>query len=196
MTTMQDETGNEIVLVQQAISGSQTAFSQLVEMHHVAVRCYLARYLHDPIAADDLAQEVFLRAYQGLAGYHGESNLRTWLLGIAKHLAAQHIRSESRRRRHENSPLLAALTAWRVEWLRRDPLEHEDQNRILELLRACMNRLAPESRQVINEHYFDGQPLEAIATRQGRKGSAVRMMLLRIRKALGECIRTKLKHPG
>ena len=196
MATMQDEADNETALIQQAISGSQTAFSQLVELHHVPVRCYLVRYVRDATAADDLAQEVFLRAYQGLAEYRGESSLRTWLLGMAKRLAAQHIRSECRRRRHEGSPLLATLMEWRIERLNHDPLEREDQNRLLELLRSCMSRLAPENRQVITEHYFEGKSLETIAASQGRKGGALRMTLLRIRKALGECLRTKLKQHG
>jgi RNA polymerase sigma-70 factor, ECF subfamily len=196
MATMQDETENETELIGQAISGSRPAFSRLVELHHVPVRCYLVRYLRDTAAADDLAQEVFLRAYQGLAEFRGESNLRTWLLGMAKRLAAQHIRGESRRRRHEASPLLATLAEWRIEWLNDDPLEREDHDRVLEMLRSCMGRLAPESQQVVTEHYFEGKPLEAIAERQGRKGGAVRMMLLRIRKALGECLRAKLERHG
>jgi RNA polymerase sigma-70 factor, ECF subfamily len=196
MATMQDEADNETVLIQQAISGSRTAFSQLVQLHHVPVRCYLVRYVRDGAAADDLAQEVFLRAYQGLAEYRGESNLRTWLLGMAKRLAAQHIRSECRRRRHEGNPLLATLMEWRMERLNHDPLEREDQDRVLEWLRLCVSRLAPESQRVITEHYFEGRPLEAIAARQGRKGGAVRMMLLRIRKALGECVRRKSQHDG
>jgi RNA polymerase sigma-70 factor, ECF subfamily len=196
MATMQDEAENETDLIRQAITGSQTAFSRLVELHHVPVRCYLVRYVRDAAAADDLAQEVFLRAYQGLANYRGESNLRTWLLGMAKRLAAQHIRSESRRRRHEGNPLLATLMEWRIEWLNNDPLEREDQDRLLEMLRSCLGRLAPESREVVTGHYFEGKSLEAIAVSQGRNGGAMRMMLLRIRKALGECVRTKLKHHG
>jgi DNA-directed RNA polymerase specialized sigma24 family protein len=62
----------------------------------------------------------------------------------------------------------------------------------LDALQECLQRLAPESRRVIEDHYFKDHTIAAIAQRQGRKGGTVRMMLLRIRQALGKCVRDKL----
>lgn len=49
--------------------------------------------------ADDLTQETYLRAIPALAGYRGESSARTWLLAIARRVAADAIRRSGRRRR-------------------------------------------------------------------------------------------------
>ncbi len=52
-------------------------------------------------AADDLTQETYLRAVRGVAAFAGRSSARTWLLAIARHVCADHIRTLQRRRRLE-----------------------------------------------------------------------------------------------
>jgi RNA polymerase sigma-70 factor, ECF subfamily len=62
--------------------------------------------LVDPGAADDLTQETYLRAFRALPAFEGRSSVRTWLLGIARRVCADHLRAVVRRRR-----LDARLTA-------------------------------------------------------------------------------------
>jgi RNA polymerase sigma-70 factor (ECF subfamily) len=188
------EASDEALLLQQAASGSREAFALLVRLHQAAVRWCLVRYVRDPATADDLAQEVFLAAYQNLATCRSLDSLRGWLLGIARNVAIQHVRGEARRRLRERGPLSTQLARWRIEQLEQDPQDSLDHQRKFETLRNCMEHLAPQSRQVVEEHYFHRQTVESIAQRQGRGAGAVRMMLLRIRKTLGECIRQNLGH--
>ncbi len=186
------EASDEVVLLRQAASGSREAFAGLVRMHQAAVRWFLLRGLRDPAAADDLAQEVFLAAFQNLAKCRNEDGLRAWLLGIARNMAVQHVRGEARRRARERGPLATQLAQWRIEQLEQDPEAGLDYERKLAALRGCVGQLPPESRRVVEEHYFQRQSAEAIARQQGRTAGSVRMMLLRVRKALAECIRKKL----
>jgi RNA polymerase sigma-70 factor (ECF subfamily) len=55
--------------------------------------------LVDTASADDLTQETYLRAFRGLGEFAGRSSARTWLLSIARHVCADHIRTAQRRRR-------------------------------------------------------------------------------------------------
>jgi RNA polymerase sigma-70 factor, ECF subfamily len=55
--------------------------------------------LVDVADADDLTQETYLRAFRGLDGFEARSSARTWLLSIARHVCADHIRTAQRRRR-------------------------------------------------------------------------------------------------
>jgi len=66
------------------VSDEHAAFGELVRRHQSAVRHFL-RHLTagDHALADDLAQETFLQAWRGLAGFRGASSFPTWLLGIA-----------------------------------------------------------------------------------------------------------------
>ena len=54
--------------------------------------------LGDRADADDLTQEVYLRALPALAAFRGESSARTWLLQIARYVCADHVRGRTRRR--------------------------------------------------------------------------------------------------
>jgi RNA polymerase sigma-70 factor, ECF subfamily len=56
-------------------------------------------HLVDPGAADDLTQEVYLRAMRGVDRFRGDASARTWLLSIARRTAADEIRQRQRRRR-------------------------------------------------------------------------------------------------
>jgi RNA polymerase sigma factor (sigma-70 family) len=89
--------------------------------------------------------------------------------------------------------LAVQLAQWRLDRLESEEVDGENQERLFAVLRKCIDRLPPESRWTVEEHYFRRQTLESIAERQGRSGGAVRMMLLRIRTALGKCIGGKLE---
>ncbi len=64
-----------------------------VELHADAVYRFLYQRLDRPEALDDLVQDVFLAAWAGLGGFRGESEVRTWLLGIARHKVSDYYRS-------------------------------------------------------------------------------------------------------
>ena len=83
---------DELIWVIQAQQGSDEAFTRLVEEHqtHVYNLCY--RMLGEPEAAEDAAQESFLRAYQNLHRYDQNRPFATWLLSIAAHYCIDRLR--------------------------------------------------------------------------------------------------------
>jgi len=107
-------------------------------------------------------------------------------------MAKQHIRADSRRRKREIGPLAVQLARWRLDRLGAESVDGDEFELRSRALRECIDRLAPKSRRVLDEHYFQHQTLESIGRRRGRSGGAVRMMLLRVRRVLGKCIREKL----
>ena len=80
-----------------AVSGDQAAFGQLVERHQTPVRRFLRRLVAgDVSAADDLAQDTFIIAYQKMHTWKGTAQLTTWLHTIAYRLFLDHVRKHSR----------------------------------------------------------------------------------------------------
>ena len=78
------------------VSDDRAAFGELVRRHQSAVRHFLRHLARgDAALADDLAQDTFVQAWRGLAGYQGNSAFPTWLLGIAHN----HWRNARRRQR-------------------------------------------------------------------------------------------------
>jgi RNA polymerase sigma-70 factor (ECF subfamily) len=68
-------------------------FDAIVRRHQRRVHRFLLMLLRDAEEADNLTQECFLRAYQSLRNFRGDSSLETWLLRIAANLARDHARS-------------------------------------------------------------------------------------------------------
>jgi len=78
--TLQSE---EAALVEELRAGSEEAFAWLLARYHQPIYSLLARTVHDRADAADLTQEVFVKVFRGVSGFHGESSLRTWIYRIA-----------------------------------------------------------------------------------------------------------------
>src|SRR5262249_60234584 len=84
-------------LVQRCLAGRRDAFDMLVERHqrHVYQLCY--RFAGNHEDANDLAQEVFIRAYRGLKTFKGQATLGTWLYRIGVNVCLNRVSVKSRR---------------------------------------------------------------------------------------------------
>jgi len=74
---------SEHELIRRARAGDQDAFAQLIENHADRVYGALRRFGLDPSDADEVAQEVFLRAWRGLGRFQQRAQFSTWLYRIA-----------------------------------------------------------------------------------------------------------------
>jgi RNA polymerase sigma-70 factor (ECF subfamily) len=74
---------SEPELIQRARAGDEDAFAELVTMHADRVYGALRRFGLDPSEADEVGQEVFLRAWRGLPRFEERARLSTWLYRIA-----------------------------------------------------------------------------------------------------------------
>lgn len=84
-----------------AADGDRLALSSFVRGTQADVWRFCA-HLVDPGIADDLTQEVYLRAVRAIPSFRGDASARTWLLSIARRTAADEIRQRQRRRRLPN----------------------------------------------------------------------------------------------
>src|SRR5512136_2845891 len=92
-------------LVQRILERDARAFEALLAQHGEAIQRHLARIAGDPAAAQDLAQETWLRVWQRAEQWDGRGSFTGWLYRIATHLAFNYLRSVKRRR---EEPLDAA----------------------------------------------------------------------------------------
>ena len=175
-------------LVERAKSGDSTAFGNLVRKYETDVRAFIRQRIKDPATADDLAQEVFLGAMKSIIRFENSSSVRSWLISIARYKLIDHLRSEYRRKTTNNEFEAAFDQALLVKLEKDEGYEPE----MLSALGACIRRLQPAARQLVDDYYFEDIPASEIAESRKQKSSTVRMALLRIRKALAKCMRKRL----
>ena len=88
--------------------GDDSAFDYLVQKYRRAMLSFMFRMAHNSAAAEDLAQEVFLRVYRSRESYEPSAKFTTWLYRIATNLAVNHAR-EIGEAAHLGGPLLVAV---------------------------------------------------------------------------------------
>jgi RNA polymerase sigma-70 factor (ECF subfamily) len=86
-------------------TGDESAFQYLVEKYRRPMVNFMYRMAHNAAAAEDLAQEVFLRVYRSRDGYEASAKFTTWLYRIATNLAVNHARDT----RNERPEKMASL---------------------------------------------------------------------------------------
>ena len=85
-------------LVERGRAGDDLAFDILVRRHHAAVYRVALSMLNDEGAAQDVAQDAFIKGFRAIAGFRGEASFRTWILTIAANEARGVIRRIGRRK--------------------------------------------------------------------------------------------------
>jgi RNA polymerase sigma factor (sigma-70 family) len=171
---------SDAALVELVLGGDQDAFSVLVERYKDAVQNLAYRMLSNATEAEDVTQEVFVRAYTQLATYKPVHKFSTWLLSIASHLAIDQLR----RRRFLALPLEDVPF---LEWItdlgagpEQTALQGEQQDEI----QAYLQRLPSKYRAVIVLRYWYDFSYEEIASALKLTPPLVKARLHRARELL------------
>jgi RNA polymerase sigma-70 factor (ECF subfamily) len=105
-----DERGAEDhILIQRFLAGDVGAFERLVERYYQRIDHLAQQVVRHPMAAEDIAQEVFLRAYRALPRFRGEASLYSWLYRIAINLCLNYLRRQANRISTANEPDISAF---------------------------------------------------------------------------------------
>jgi RNA polymerase sigma-70 factor (ECF subfamily) len=86
---------HDVELAALAAAGGRAEFGELVRRHGAAVRGLLRRMGADPAAADDVAQDAFLKAFESIAEFRGEGTFAAWVKRIAARLYLKRRRREA-----------------------------------------------------------------------------------------------------
>jgi RNA polymerase sigma-70 factor, ECF subfamily len=162
-------------------------FERVLEASHGDVRSYLAALGVPSGSVDDLAQEVYLAWYRAPEQRPPEVETVRWLKGIARRMALNFFRA-SKRVNERHAAVVAELLATEAPDL---PMSADVSAEAA--LERCLTDLPKNQRQVIRMSYEENLASHVVAERLGTSASAVRILLMRVRQALRECITTRLK---
>ena len=162
-------------LVARWLGGDERAATLLVERHAPALARFAASLIGSRgtkggsgAEVDDLVQDTFVRAFQSLADFRGESSLRTWLFTIERRLLVERRRSERRRPDREDIGEADAAT----EYTALDAMvADETEGRI----RRSLERLSPMQREIFTLRVAEGLSYKEIADVVGSTEGAARV---------------------
>ena len=90
---------NETELIEQLKRGDETAFKAIVEQWQDMVYNTILGIVQNETEAEDLAQDVFIKVFEKISSFKGDSKFSTWLYRIATTTALDHLRSKKRKKR-------------------------------------------------------------------------------------------------
>lgn len=173
-------------LVERVQRGDSSAFDVLVKKYQHRVIGLVGRYVHDWSECQDVAQEVFMRAYRALGNFRGDAQFSTWLHRIAVNTAKNHLVAQNRRPPTDDIDVMDAEQYDMSLRLRdTDTPEHELLRQEIETtVMAAVNRLPSELREAITLREVEGLSYEEIAERMGCPIGTVRSRIFRAREAI------------
>ncbi len=160
----------ETRLIERAKAQDETAFDQIVALYSDRLYNYILRMVGNPQDAEDVLQEVFLRAYQGLPSFDGRSKLNTWLFQIATNLCIDFYRR--RGRRVQTVPFQASSSEWldteaeEIEFedtQTPNPMEALLDKELQQVVERALEALSPKLKTVLLLYDVEGLSYEEIA---------------------------------
>lgn len=158
----------EARLIQRAQARDEAAFEQIMRLHADKLYNYLLRMVGNSADAEDLLQEVFVRAYQGLPSFDGRASLSTWLYRIATNLCIDYQRRRARRVSTVSFPTYEDDEGETVEWEFADPrapnpMEAVMHKELQQVVEHAIQQLSPKLRTVLLLYDVEGLSYEEIA---------------------------------
>jgi RNA polymerase sigma-70 factor (ECF subfamily) len=175
-------TSDEMLL--ECISGGdRTAMHTLYSRHHVRVYRFVLRMLRDTTLVEDLVSQVFLDVWRTAGQFEGRSQVSTWLLSIARFKALTALRQ----RKHED---IDQDDVMEIADSADTPEASLERSRTSAILRACVAKLSPAHREIINLVYYHEKSVEEVASLIGIPASTVKTRMFYARKQLAELLKS------
>jgi RNA polymerase sigma-70 factor, ECF subfamily len=174
----------------QVKAGDDAAFDYLVQKYRRPMVGFMYRMTHNAAAAEDLAQDVFLRVYRSRAGYEPTAKFTTWLYRIATNLAVNHARDT----RHERPENMASLdepdqeTGTTMDVADAAPTAEQDilRQERLKAIRQKVQNLPERQRLAVIMHKYQQMDYKQIAEVLKLSESATKSLLFRAYETLRE----------
>jgi len=171
---VQNDLGPDSELVWAIVQRDRKATADFVAAHTDAVYAYvLRRVAPRNEVAEDLTQEVFLNALESLPQFKGDSSLRSWLMGIARHKVQDYYRDRLREVALDQPEVEPAVEIPFEEWMNEQRLEQK--------VKSTLSSLPDAYRYALLWRYWEKCSAAEMATRTGKSEKAVERMLARAR---------------
>lgn len=174
-------------IIEKVLSGDTEAFEALVLEHQNKVYSLALRMVGNEEDARDMAQEAFIRAFNSLTGFRGDSKFSVWLYRLTSNICIDFLRSRAKKRTvsmtwsDDESEEGAELE---VPDERFSPEEQFERKSIRESVQRGLDSLSPQYREILILREINGLTYEEIGEALGIEEGTVKSRIFRARKKL------------
>ncbi len=181
--------GSDTPLIERMQRREPQALAELYDRYGRAVYSLILRVVRDAATAEDLVQETFLRVWNRVQGFDArKGSILPWMLAVARNRAIDHLRSAGGRSERNSVEFEETDHPALYTDMEKDILTSDKARRV----KAAMEKLSPNQRQVIELAYFEGLSQTEMAERMGQPLGTVktwvRTALKNLRDELGTVV--------
>lgn len=193
---MESDRSESRLMVAEVLNGNSAVFKILIERYQKLVSHMVFRMVANRSDREDICQEVFIKVYQNLAGFHFESKLSTWIAQIAYNACINHL--EKKRLLLLDDPAKGgeenALEQYPSDAA--TPDHYAERQDIATRLRSEIDKLPVHFRAIVTMYHLDEMSYEEIAEATGMPLGTVKSYLFRGRKLLKDRLSEKYQLEG
>lgn len=173
----------DIEIIQQVLNGNQSVYASLVNKYQNYVFTIVLRYINSREDAEEVAQDVFVKAYRSLSDFRGESKFSTWLYTITTTSCITFLRKKKLDVQSLDNEKVMAHAENIDGGMRANQVEQKSR---VTMVNQAIAMLSPDDAQVITLFYKGEQSLDEIAQVLGQETNTVKVRLHRARQRLKE----------
>jgi len=179
---------DDMLIIQTILQGQQSAYAMLVDKYQSYVFTLVLRFVTDRELAEELAQDVFVKAYRYLADFKGNSKFSTWLYTIVNTTCLSHLRKKK-----DETILLEEerMVSVSDNSYGENPSNRLEQRTQQQLLERAMKHLPEADSQLLSLFYQGEQSVEEVGVVMGLSASNVKVRLFRARQKLKEVLESR-----
>ena len=180
---------DDIAIIQMVLQGRQQAYATLVARYQGYVFTLAMRHVNNRELAEELAQDVFVKAYRSLSSFKGNSKFSTWLYTVTHNTCLSHLRKK------EDATVFPGdehvHNTAEAQGAGAHPMARMEQRAQQQVLNEAVKHLPATDSELITLFYQGEQSVEEISTITGLSASNVKVRLMRARQKLKEILETK-----
>ena len=176
-------------LIDKILNGDTNAFGELVERYQHFVFTIAIRILKVTEEAEEVAQDSFIKAYDSLPSFRGESKFSTWLYRIAYHKSLDRIKMN---KRHRTYDIIEEITDDSLDHIE-NGLEFMLSKERSGIIKKCIDQLPEDDAAIISLYYFEEQSIKEIVKVTDLTEDNIKIKLYRSRKKLFSLLESYIK---
>ena len=171
----------EAELIAAALQGDAASFEPLIARYSPRVFATARRYARRESEADDIAQEVWLKAFQKLASFRGDAPFEHWLMRLAVRTCYDFLRAHQRNREAPFSDLTEPEEDWLERFVSQPDTASEDADAARQLIERILEQLSPPARLIITLLEIEDRSVKEISQLTGWSVPLVKVRAFRAR---------------
>ncbi len=180
---------DDIYHVQRVLAGNTAAYAVLVDRHKDLAFNIALKIVRRREDAEEIAQDAFIKAYQSLRSFKGDSKFSTWLYRIVYNAAISHTRKKQQEFTTIDDRVMSGTTEDEII----EDLDRVNTDEQARMVNIAIDHLPPDEGALVTLFYMEENSIEDISHITGLTASNVKVKLHRIRKKLYDDLQQMMK---